>query len=66
MKNFGVSSPDDLEGEKKKEFFDYIDKNWKGDHEEVEKTDTHKSYKIDGRRANFREKMKKLGYIKSP
>ena len=66
LKKFGVSSPDELEGEKKKEFFDYIDKNWKGDHEEVEKTDTHKSYKIDGRRANFREKMKKLGYIKSP
>ena len=45
-----------------KEFFNYIDKNWKGDHEEV---DVHKSYKIDGRRTNFREKMRKLGYIKS-
>jgi len=63
MKKFGVSSPDELEGDKKKEFFDYVDKNWKGDHEEVEQ-DVHKSYRVDGRRKNFREKMKKLGYIK--
>ena len=62
LKKFGVSSPDELEGEKKKEFFDYIDKNWKADHEEV---DVHSSYKVDGRRKNFREKMKKLGYIKA-
>ena len=59
LKKFGVSSPDELEGEKKKEFFDYVDKNWKGDHEEVET-------KLDGRRTNFREKMRKLGYIKAP
>ena len=57
LKKFGVSSPDELEGDKKKKFFDYVDKNWKGDHEEVET-------KLDGRRKNFREKMKKLGYIK--
>ena len=63
LKKFGVSSPDELEGDKKKEFFDYVDKNWKGDHEEVEQ-DVHKTYKMDGRRKNFREKMKKLGYIK--
>jgi hypothetical protein len=63
MKKFGVSSPDELEGDKKKEFFDYVDKNWKGDHEEVEQ-DVHKTYKMDGRRKNFKEKMKKLGYIK--
>ena len=62
MKKFGVSSPDELEGDKKKKFFNYIDKNWTADHEEV---DVHKSYKVDGRRANFREKMKKLGYIKN-
>ena len=34
LKKFGVSSPSELEGEKKKEFFDYIDKNWKGSDEE--------------------------------
>ena len=26
--------PADLDGEKKKEFFNYVDKNYKGDHEE--------------------------------
>jgi len=35
LKKFGVSSPDELEGDKKKEFFDYVDKNWKADHESV-------------------------------
>ena len=62
MKKFGISSPSELSGEKEKEFYDYIDKNWKADHEE--EVDVHKSYKIDGRRTNFREKMRKLGYIK--
>ena len=62
LKKFGVNSPDELEGEKKKEFFDYVDKNWKGDHEEKEANPS--DHKIDGRRKNFREKMRKLGYIK--
>ena len=60
LKKFGVSSPDELEGDKKKEFFNYVDKNWKADHEEVNPS----SLKIDGRRKNFKEKMRKLGYIK--
>jgi len=34
MKKFGISSPAELKGDKEKEFYDYIDKNWKGDHEE--------------------------------
>ena len=62
LKKFGVDSPAELEGDKKKKFFNYVDKNWKADHEEV---DVHKSYKVDGRRKNFREKMRKLGYTKS-
>ena len=33
LKKFGVSSPEELEGEKKKEFFNYVDKNWKADNE---------------------------------
>lgn len=33
LKKFGVSSPDELEGEKKKEFFNYVDKNYKADNE---------------------------------
>ena len=33
LKKFGVKSPQELEGDKRKEFFDYIDANWKGDNE---------------------------------
>ena len=36
LKKFGVSSPSELKGDKKKEFFDYVDKNWKGENEEDE------------------------------
>ena len=34
LKKFGVKSPSELEGEKKKEFFDYVDKNYEADNEE--------------------------------
>ena len=34
LKKFGVDSPEDLEGKKEKEFYDYVDKNWKSDKEE--------------------------------
>ena len=33
LKKYGVSSPDDLEDEKKKEFYDFVDANWEGDNE---------------------------------
>jgi len=33
LKKFGVKSPAELEGDKKKEFFDEIDKEWEGDKE---------------------------------
>jgi hypothetical protein len=33
LKKFGVKSPSELEGDKKKEFFDYVDKNWEGEDE---------------------------------
>lgn len=33
LKKFGANSPGDLEGDKKKEFYDYVDKNWKSDKE---------------------------------
>ena len=35
LKKFGVKSPAELKGDKKKEFFDYVDKNWTADHEEA-------------------------------
>ena len=34
LKKFGVKSPSELEGDKKKEFFDYVDKNYEADNEE--------------------------------
>ena len=111
LKKFGVSSPSELDNDKKKEFFDYVDKNWEGDNEVAESIEEGKytAYsdlllmkariidkegpksdklpavdsqirivmkrlgvkesdespkKVDGRRTNFREKMRKLGYIK--
>ena len=33
LKKFGVTSPDELDDAKKKEFFDYIDNNWNSDSE---------------------------------
>lgn len=35
LKKFGVEEPDELEGDKKKEFFDYVDSQWKSDKEEM-------------------------------
>ena len=41
LEKFGVSSPDEFENEeKKKEFFDYVDKEWKGDEEKSESAET--------------------------
>jgi len=33
LDKFNVSSPSELKGDKKKEFYDYVDKNWKSDNE---------------------------------
>ena len=33
LKKFGVSEPDKLPDDKKKEFYNYVDANWKGDNE---------------------------------
>jgi hypothetical protein len=33
LKKFGVSSPDELDDDKKKDFFNHVDKNWQGDNE---------------------------------
>ena len=33
LKKYGVSEPDELDDEKKKDFYNYIDANWKGDNE---------------------------------
>jgi len=60
MKKFGVNAPDDLKGDKKKEFFDYVDKNWKGK-DEGKKVGRHtKSGRIDGRTKQYRETVRKI------
>jgi hypothetical protein len=33
LAKFGVDSPEDLDDNEKKKFFDYIDQNWKADKE---------------------------------
>ena len=44
MKKFGISSPADLKSEEdKKEFFNYVDKNFKGKNEEVNEEDGTKT-----------------------
>ena len=43
LKKFGVESPAQLKGDKKKEFFDYVDKNYEADNE----TDKDESVKED-------------------
>ena len=66
MKKFGIKSPAELKGPKEKEFYNYVDANWKGKGEKKEDKELNPSRaKIDGRRTNFREKMRKLGYIKA-
>ena len=57
MKKFGVNSPAELKGDKKKEFFNYVDKNYKGDHEE----DNIKEYvEADGTKRKVKEGDKRL------
>ena len=47
LKKFGVTEPDQLEGDKKKEFFDAIDKGWKADNEKPEPGDKKEEVEID-------------------
>ena len=50
LKKFGVNSPSELSGKKKKEFFEYVDKNWKGKDEQ----------KVDGRTKAYRATSTRL------
>ena len=47
LKKFGVDEPDQLTGDKKKEFFDAIDKGWKADNEKPEPGDKKEEVEID-------------------
>ena len=71
LKKHGYNSPEDIPVDKKKEFFDYIDKNWKAKGETVikakkTKTETKKSSgmtksgRSDARTKAYKETVKRL------
>ena len=64
LKKFGVDSPADFKDDaKKKEFFNYIDKNYKGDHEEsvdLEEADIKVMMDKDVSNRDFQKLMKKF------
>ena len=68
LKKFGVDEPDKLPDNKKKEFYDYVDKNWKGKDETVKskpKTENNgprmtKSGRIDGRTRAYKETINRI------
>ena len=53
MKKFGISSPSELSGDKEKEFYDYIDKNWKGKKEQVQVKEYYRGYMLDEESVNY-------------
>jgi len=53
LKKFNVTSPEELDGEKKKEFFDYIDANWNGESEKGK----------DGKKEETEEEAKKKSEV---
>ena len=53
LKKFNVTSPEELDGEKKKEFFDYIDANWNGESEKGK----------DGKKEETEEEVKKKSEV---
>ena len=62
LKKFGVDEPDQLKGDKKKEFFDAIDKGWKADNEKPEpgdkKEEVEDDEEIDEKKMSVDAKLK--------
>ena len=52
LKKFGVESPAELEGEKKKAYFDALDKGWEAEDEEPEPEDKKKSENVEIKEAS--------------
>ena len=48
LKKFGVKSPADLKDDQKKKFYDYVDKNWKGEGEKKEEVEEEHGAGEDG------------------
>ena len=53
LKKFGVTSPSQLKGKKEKEFYDYVDANWKGDDEKAEQV--VRDFKVNSMREALRQ-----------
>jgi hypothetical protein len=47
LDKFGVDSPDELDDDKEKEFYDYVDKNWEADNEEDVKEEVEVEVNIE-------------------
>jgi len=47
MKKFGISAPDELDDDKKKEFFNYVDKNYKAKNEDRKVNEAFSPKKVD-------------------
>jgi len=65
LKKFGVKSPAELSGDKKKEFFDAIDAGWKADDEKKESADKDVKGDKEAYQKFFQGMLKKFG-VKSP
>lgn len=67
MKKFGISSPADLDtDEKKKEFFDYIDKNYKAKNESVTESVNPKDIDPTGYYAIYTHSTRNINDITGP
>lgn len=64
LKKFGVKSPAELEGEKKKEFFDYVDKNYEAENEPKESV-KEATLKVSGWTGNLKNPPQGLEIVKS-
>lgn len=60
LKKFGVNEPDELPDDKKKEFYNYIDKNWKAKGEGKQGAKMTRKGLVDGRTKAYRETVKRL------
>ena len=68
LTKFGVKSPAELDDDKKKDFYDAIDKGWDGDNEKPEKNEKMNQDNMDPETMNDAdpdEKEINAGYIKS-
>lgn len=63
LDKFGVTSPKELSGDKEKEFYNYVDSNWKGKNEsveeEVELDESQQTEQLSRKSRVFPQRMKK-------